>query len=204
MRDQIMSDFLKNLAAPGPAPSGGAVAALGVAQAAALLARAAGADRELRGEAELLWMHALRLAEKDAHAVGRFAAAGGRVPSGGPEAVAACLPAADVIAAAGEVVALAERLLPGAGPSSAVPSTAVQSGELSPDVAAVAEIARASAMTARVAIESRLGAVPDEAADALRAAVAGVDGLAERAAWVTAAVRAANAPARSPEAARVG
>ncbi|WP_328609664.1 hypothetical protein OG943_11230 [Amycolatopsis sp. NBC_00345] len=266
MRDLIMSDFLKNLAVPGPAPSGGAVAAVGVAQAAALLARVAGADRELCAEAELLRMHALRLAEKDAHAVGRFApfagpvtggaagalAAGeaaaplrGRAAGGDPSAavaggapaasgagaaaLAACLPAADVIAAAAEAVALAERLLPGsglsggvpsstglssagpssagpssAGPSSAVPSSAVRPGEVSPDVAAVAEIARSSAMTARVAIETRLGAVPGEAAVALRAVVAGVDGLAERATWVTAAVRAANVPARSTEAVRVG
>jgi hypothetical protein len=75
---------------------------------------------------------------------------------------------------------------------------------VSPDIAAVAEIARSSAMTARVAIETRLGAVPGEAAIALRAAVAGVDGLAERAARVTAAVRAAIVPARPAEAARVG
>lgn len=227
MRDQIMSDFLKNLAVPGPVPGGGAVAALGVAQAAALLARAAGADRELTAEAELLRMHALRLAEKDAHAVGRFAPFVGRAAGGDPAAaagagaaaLAACLPAADVIAAAAEAVALAERLLPGpglssagpssaglssAGLSSAGPSSAVPSGVVSPDVAAVAEIARSSAVSARVAIETRLGAVPGDAAAALRAVVAGVDGLAERAAWVTDAVRAANVPARSTEAARVG
>ena len=157
VRDLIMSDLLKNLAVPGPVPSGGVVAALGVAQAAAWLARAAGADRELTAEAELLRMHALRLAEKDAHAVGRFAsgaglAAGGRGSSaagGGPSgsaaaALAACLPVADVIAAAAEAVALAERLLPGPGPSSTAPSRAVPSGKVSPDVAAVAEIARSS------------------------------------------------------------
>ncbi|HEY3710836.1 MAG TPA: formimidoyltetrahydrofolate cyclodeaminase [Amycolatopsis sp.] len=197
MRDLIMSDFLKNLAVPGPAPSGGAVAALGVAQAAALLARVAGADRELRAEAELLRMHALRLAEKDAHAVGRLAgpAAGGA----GAAALAACLPAADVIAAAAEAVTLAERLLSGPGPSRAVPH-----GKVSPDVAAVAEIARSSALTARVAIETRLGAAPGDAAIALRAAMAGVDGLAERASWVTAAVRVANLPERPAEAAQVG
>ncbi|HEY2058977.1 MAG TPA: hypothetical protein VGH57_11465 [Amycolatopsis sp.] len=213
MRDLIMSDFLKSLAVPGTTPSGGAVAALGVAQAAALLARAAGADHELRAEAEVLRMHALRLAEKDAHAVGQFALAG---LAAGAAALAACLPAADVIAAAAKALTLAERLLPASGLLGAVlpepelsgarssntgSSGTVPSWMVSPDVAAVAEIARSSAMTARVAIETRLGAVTGDAAIALRATVASVDGLAERATWVTAAVRAANA---SAEYARVG
>lgn len=213
MRDLIMSDFLKSLAVPGTTPSGGAVAALGVAQAAALLARAAGADRELRAEAEVLRMHALRLAEKDAHAVGQFGLAG---LAAGAAALAACLPAADVIAAAAKALTLAERLLPASGLLGAVlpepglsgarssntgSSGTVPSWMVSPDVAAVAEIARSSAMTARVAIETRLGAVTGDAAIALRATVASVDGLAERATWVTAAVRAANA---SAEYARVG
>lgn len=152
MRDQIVSDFLNTLARPAiPAPAGATVAALALAQAAALLSRAAGGD----AEADHLTRHALRLAEIDAHAVTHD------VPD-------RAQPAADVVAAAGEVVRVAERLL------STVDSAALA------DVSAAAELARASAMTARVAVEARhgvpLAAEPDE--------------VAERAARVTEAVRA--------------
>ncbi|WP_134670032.1 MULTISPECIES: hypothetical protein, partial [unclassified Amycolatopsis] len=151
MRDQIVSDFLNTLARPAiPAPAGATVAALALAQAAALLSRAAGGD----AEADHLTRHALRLAEIDAHAVTHD------VPD-------RAQPAADVVAVAVEVVRVAERLL------STVDPTAL------PDVSAAAEMARSSAMTARVAVEARHGvlfaAEPDE--------------IAERAARVTEAVR---------------
>jgi formiminotetrahydrofolate cyclodeaminase len=68
MRDQIMSDFLKALASREASPGGGATSALHVAQAAALVARCA-EDRAVVAEARALSMHALRLAEKDAHAI---------------------------------------------------------------------------------------------------------------------------------------
>lgn len=149
MRDQIVSDFLNTLARPAiPAPAGATVAALALAQAAALLSRAAGGD----AEADHLTRHALRLAEIDAHAVTHD------VPD-------RAQPAADVVAAAGEVVRVAERLL------STVDSAALA------DVSAAAEMAGSSARTAGVAVEARNGFA------------AGAEAVAERAARVTAAVR---------------
>ncbi|MBE1501618.1 formiminotetrahydrofolate cyclodeaminase [Amycolatopsis lexingtonensis] len=106
MRDQIMSDYLKTLASEA-SPGGGATAALHVAQAAALLS------------AETLSMHALRLAEKEAHA-SRTLARAHRLPPGEAREVAladarrrACEPAAEVITAAAAVLDLAERVPPG-------------------------------------------------------------------------------------------
>ncbi|MFF4592212.1 hypothetical protein [Amycolatopsis sp. NPDC001319] len=89
-----MSEFLKSLATPpvGPAvPAGGTVAALALAQAAALLARTG--DGAGGG-----WMHGLRLAEQDAFAV--------RTAD-----LEAWRPSADVITAAASVLAAAERRL---------------------------------------------------------------------------------------------
>ena len=149
MRDQIVSDFLNTLARPAiPAPAGATVAALALAQAAALLSRSAGGD----AEADHLTRQALRLAEIDAHAVTHD------VPD-------RAQPAADVVAAAAEVVRLAERLL------STVDPVAL------PDVCAAAEMAASSARTASVAVEARNGFA------------AGADAVAERAGRVTEAVR---------------
>ncbi|MDT7802952.1 MAG: methenyltetrahydrofolate cyclohydrolase [Actinomycetota bacterium] len=138
MRDQIMSDFLKALASRDASPGGGATAALHVAQAAALVARCA-EDRDVVAEARALSMHALRLAEKDAHAVTTVSRA-----SGNPNALldarrGACVPPADVIAAAAVVLDLVERVPP--------------DPQVVTDLAAAAEAARAAAVTARVSIE---------------------------------------------------
>ena len=150
MRDQIMSDYLKSLASDA-SPGGGATAALHVAQAAALVGRVSDAR-----EAGVLSMHALRLAEKEAHAAALLTRAH-RMSPGGTRNLAlaearrrACEPAAEVIAAAAAVLDLAEQV-----PRGAFPAT---------DLAAVAEAARAAAVTAGVSVEVHSGAVPPEVA----------------------------------------
>ncbi|MEV0070417.1 MULTISPECIES: hypothetical protein [unclassified Amycolatopsis] len=90
-----MSEFLKSLATPpvgSAVPAGGTVAALALAQAAALLTRTGGGDGGS-------WLHGLRLAEQDAFAV--------RTSD-----LDAWRPPADVITAAASVLATAERRLP--------------------------------------------------------------------------------------------
>lgn len=145
MRDQIMTDFLKALASDA-SPGGGATAALHVAQAAALVGRAS-ADGRAAGA---LSMHALRLAEKDAHAAATLTRARRQPPGDARElAVAearrrACAPAAEVITAATAVLDLAERV-----PPDALVAT---------DLAAVAEAVRAAAVTAGLSIEIHSGA----------------------------------------------
>lgn len=175
MRDQILSDYLKSLASEG-SPGGGATAALHVSQAAALVAHCA-EDREVVAEAEALSMHALRLAEKEAHAA-RTVARARRQPPGDlrDRALAdarrgACVPPSDVIAAAAVVLDLASRLAP------------------DPDLAAAVEAARAAASTARVSIEVHLAALPDDAT--LRDVVASVGALHDRADALTASIREA-------------
>jgi len=161
MRDQIMSEFLKALAAREPAPGGGATAALHVAQAAALAGMAARFTDDLPSalEADRLRLHALRLAEKAAHA----ATVAARARTG----EAACRVAAEVIDTAREVLSLLERLAPVVGPAVVT------------DVVAAAEAVRAAVSTSRVSIEVNSGGGVD-----------GVDELCERAERVTAAVRA--------------
>ena len=178
MRDQILSDFLKALAARETAPGGGATAALHVAQAAALVALAARSsdERAVVAEAEALSMHALRLAEKDAHAVTTVS----RARSGDHRALldarrGACVPPADVITAAAVVLDLAERVPP--------------DPQVAADLAAASEAARAAAATARVGIEVHLAGLPED--EALRETVAGVAALCERADRVTSVMREA-------------
>ncbi|HEY3463510.1 MAG TPA: formimidoyltetrahydrofolate cyclodeaminase [Amycolatopsis sp.] len=153
MRDQIMSQYLRSLASES-SPGGGATAALHVAQAASLVGRA-GADGR---EAEALSMHALRLAEKEAHAAAVLARA--RRSPGGASAEArrqACGPAAEVITAAARVLDLAEGVRPDA--------------LVATDLAAAAEAARAAATTAGLSIEVHSGATapPEVAAVTTRA-----------------------------------
>lgn len=185
MRDQIMSDFLKALASREAAPGGGATAALHVAQAAALVARSSG-EREVVAEAEALSMHALRLAEKDAHAFTTVSRAR-RLPSGELRDRAlldarrgACVPPADVIAAAAVVLDLAERVTP--------------DPQVVTDLAAAAEAARAAVTTARVSIEVHWAGSPDS--EALRETLASVGAILERADRITAAIRSGVALSR--------
>ncbi|MFG1640097.1 cyclodeaminase/cyclohydrolase family protein [Amycolatopsis sp. NPDC049252] len=179
MRDQIMSDFLKALASRDASPGGGTTAALHVAQAAALVAGCA-EDRDVVAEAQALSMHALRLAEKDAHAVTTVSRA-----SGNPDALldarrGACVPPADVIAAAAVVLDLVDRVPP--------------DPRVVTDLAAAAEAARAAAVTARVSIEVQLAGLPEDTA--LREAVATVGEICERADRVTEAIRSGVALSR--------
>ncbi|VVJ16109.1 Uncharacterised protein [Amycolatopsis camponoti] len=168
MRDQTMTDFLKALASP-DSPGGGVTAALHVAQAAALVARCA-EERAVVAEAEALSMHALRLAEKDAHAAKTVTRAR-RQPAGDlrDRALAdarrgARVPPADVIAGATVVLDLAERVPPG-------PRVAT-------DLAAAAEAARAAAATAGVSIEVLSAGLPEDAV--LRETVAAIHARADR------------------------
>lgn len=185
MRDRIMSDFLKALASREASLGGGTTAALHVAQAAALVARSSG-EREIAAEADALSMHALRLAEKDAHAFTTVSRAR-RLPSGELRDRAlldarrgACVPPADVIAAAAVVLDLAERVAP--------------DPQVVTDLAAAAEAARAAASTARVSIETQWPGPPDD--EAVREALASVGAVLERADRFTAAIRSGVALSR--------
>ncbi|WP_326558003.1 cyclodeaminase/cyclohydrolase family protein [Micromonospora sp. NBC_01796] len=202
MRDETIGDFLDRLADRVPAPGGGATAALHAAQAAALLgmvARYSTGERyaehrdvidRIRESADELRGTALRLAADDASAFTAVTDAY-RLPkeseaqrTARSQAIASALvgaaqPPARVIAAATTLITLAEELLPVGNPN------------VSSDVAAAVEAARAAATTARVNVEINLSGVRDDAARAeLVAATDRVDELADRADRVTAAVRA--------------
>lgn len=202
MRDQTISDFLTQLAARVPAPGGGTTAALHAAQAAALVGMV---GRYSNGEkyvehsdtinrivvdSDELRTRALRLAEKDAAAFTAVADAyalpkgtdeekGARSQAISDSLLGACKPPAEVIEAAGHLVALAERLLP------------VGNRNVITDVAAAVEAARAAATTARVNIEVNLGGITDDhARGELLRSKDSVDIICERADKITAAVRA--------------
>lgn len=201
MRDDTIDDFLTRLADRVPAPGGGASAALHAAQAAALLGMvarystgekyAAHADDVARivTETDALRARALRLAEEDAAAFTAVTNAY-RMPKDTREAKAARSAAiaqalvgagrapARVIEVAEAAVGFAEELLP------------IGNRNVITDVAAATEAARAAATTARVNVEINLSGIRDEEVRAeLRAAVAKVDDVADRAERVTAAVR---------------
>jgi formiminotetrahydrofolate cyclodeaminase len=201
MRNDTVGSFLQSLAARVPAPGGGATAALHAAQGAALVAMVARYSDGSRyaehaevilcvlSAADALREEALTLAERDAVAFTAVADAY-RLPRGSADeaaqrstaiaeaVLAAARPPAAVVAVAGSVLDLAEALLPVGNPN------------VVSDVAAAAEAARAAATTARVNIEVNLGGITDAAARAeLLDSAGAVDGLAERADKLTAAVR---------------
>jgi formiminotetrahydrofolate cyclodeaminase len=125
-------------------------------------------------------MHALRLAEKDAHAGTTV----GRARPGDRRALldarrGACVPPADVIAAAAVVLDLVERVPP--------------EPDVVTDLAAAAEAARAAAVTARVSIEVHLAELHDSAP---REAVASMGEICARADRVTGAIRSGMALSR--------
>ena len=202
MRHDTVEGFLQSLAARVPAPGGGATAALHAAQAAALVAMVARysdgpryaehaeAIVRVRDAADAAREEALTLAERDAAAFTAVTDAY-RLPKGSADEAAqrsaaiaeavlgAARPPAAVVELAGSVLDLAEALLPVGNPN------------VVSDVAAAAEAARAAAVTARVNIEINLSGITDAAARAELLDRAGsVDGLAERADKLTAAVRA--------------
>ena len=202
MRNDTIDAFLEALASRVPAPGGGATAALHAAQAAALVAMVARysdgtryaehaeAIGRVRDTADTLREEALTLAERDAAAFTAVTEAYRLPKSTADEAarrsaaiadalLGAARPPAAVIDVAGSVLDLAEVLLPVGNPN------------VVSDVAAAAEAARAAATTARVNVEINLSGITDDAARAeLLDSARAVDGLAERADKVTAAVLA--------------
>jgi len=202
MRNDTIDAFLEALASRVPAPGGGATAALHAAQAAALLAMVArysdgtryvehaDAIGRVRDTADTLREEALTLAARDAAAFTAVTEAY-RLPKGTADEAArrstaiadallgAARPPAAVIDVAASVLDLAEVLLPVGNPN------------VVSDVAAAAEAARAAATTARVNVEINLSGITDTVARAeLLDSAQTVDGIAERADKVTAAVRA--------------
>jgi methenyltetrahydrofolate cyclohydrolase len=202
MRDQAIGTFLDNLAARQAAPGGGATAALSAAQAAALLAMVArysdgprfsehaGPIAAVIAEADQIRNACLQLAADDAAAFGSVTAAYG-LPRETAEqkqarsaAISAALadaaaPQAAVISVAARLAELIETMLP------------VGNRNVITDLAAGAEALRAAVGIARVNVEVNLAGVTDAAARSqYDEALAAADGLLERAAKVTDAVRA--------------
>lgn len=201
MREQTIDEFLQQLSAEVPAPGGGAVAALQVAQAAALVgmvARYSSGRRyahhadtidTIRADADSAREEALALAAADAKAFSIVAAAyalpkasdadkSARSKAIGIALVGAAGPPAAVILAAGRVLDLAERLYP------------IANRNVATDIGAAADAARAGATTARLNVEVNAAAVVDEPTKVrLAEAVAGVDDLIGRADRLAAVVR---------------
>ncbi len=201
VREETIGAFLEQLSARVPAPGGGASAALHAAQAAALLGMVArysdGTKYEQHAETiasvlmgtDELRERALGLAAADAAAFTRVTDAyrlskdtderrAVRSAAIAEALAGAAQPPSDVVGVALRLVELAEDLLPVGNPN------------VITDVAAAAEAARAAATTARVNIEVNLNGITDPvvAAELTRVAAL-VDGIAERAERITAAVR---------------
>ncbi|MGW3295250.1 cyclodeaminase/cyclohydrolase family protein [Streptomyces xiamenensis] len=200
MRDQTISEYLSQLADRVPAPGGGAAAALHAAQGAALLGMVAryttgekyaehrDAVERIIAETDTVRAAALRVGEEDAAAFTAVIDAY-RLPKGErAEAVARALagaarPPAEVVGLARAVVELATELLP------------IGNRNVITDIAAATEAARAAATTARINVEINLGGIKDEALRTeLTAVITAVDGIADRAAQLTDAVRLEIAP----------
>jgi formiminotetrahydrofolate cyclodeaminase len=202
VRDQTIEAFLTDLAARTAAPGGGAAAALQAAQAAALLAMVArysdgpryaddaSAIAMVLAEADRLRETCTDLIAADTAAFGAVVAAY-RLPRDTAElaaersaAIAAALagaaePPAAVIEAGGRLLKLAEVLLP------------VGNRNVAADVGAAAEAVRAAVAIARINVEVNLAGITDVAARArLTEVIDAVDGLAARAAQLSATVRA--------------
>jgi formiminotetrahydrofolate cyclodeaminase len=196
--DQSIGDFLGKLAARMAAPGAGATAAIEAALSASLVAMVGRftTDEEhadlvggIVAAADEQRDACLEAAAADEAAFSAVARAM-KLPRGTEEEKAArrrrlseasldaTRPPLAVLAAAGELVALAGRVLP------------VANRNLVSDVAAATAAARAAATTARLSVEANLPAIDDEAARAdLDSALAGVEDLARRADAVEADVR---------------
>ena len=197
MQQQTVGAFLDDLADRSPAPGGGAVAALHVAQAAALVcmvgrysdgpkyAEHAEAIQASVRAADRLRRDALALAEQDATAFSEVSAA--YAAPKGTEAekearraaiqkalAGAARPPAAVVAAAREAVSLAAGLAP------------IANRNLISDLAAAAEAARAGAATARVNIVVNVAMIRDPDVRSEFSAIAdGVDAILAAADQVT-------------------
>ncbi|MDX6298682.1 MAG: hypothetical protein QOI51_2539 [Nocardioidaceae bacterium] len=157
-----VSDFLDRLAARSPTPAGGSVAALCIAQAAALVAMVARycEAQPLVEHAEQLVARAQQLADDDERAFGAVAAAwalprGATYDDQARRAViddallGAAEPQARVVETAIEALVLIDQLRPAARPG------------LLADLVAAGEVARAGSAIARMNVESNLRRLPD-------------------------------------------
>lgn len=197
---QPLGEFLGQLAARLPAPGAGAVAAIEAALAAALVAMVGrftsdpehvDVIREIVAAADARRDACLAAAADDEAAFSAVADAM-KLPRDTDEQrdrrrqalsaaqLGATRPPRAVIESAGELVYLAERLVP------------IANRNLVSDVAAIGAAARAAATTARLAVETNLPGIEDDGARTeLAAAVTLVDDLARRADAVEQAVREA-------------
>ncbi len=189
MQDWAIATYLERLSASRPpTPAGGVVAALAVAQGAALLTMVAeivGASAaEVGAQAAPLQARALALGADDMRAFDAVTGAT-RLPRDTDDErtrrsaavtaalVAAAGPPAEVVVLGGEVVELAERL-------AAVAGRAVLA-----DVAAAADAAAAAVAISRTNVESNIRGADGPEVARLRALLAPVDGVLAR----TAALR---------------
>lgn len=200
MRNLSIDTYLGRLAARHPTPAGSAVAALNLAQAAALLAMVArfrvdaglparDVAQSVLVRAEELRGTALRLAEADAGVVDEVAAAyalprsteverGRRAAAVADALLAAARPPAELVPVGAELVGLCERI------------AEVANGALLADVAAAADAAAAALSISRTNVEADIAPRRGTAeADGLAAAVGPVDDLLRRAARVRAEIR---------------
>jgi methenyltetrahydrofolate cyclohydrolase len=202
LRDETIDGFLARLAARGPVPGGGATAALHAAQSAALLgmtarytvgpryAEHAQTISMIVSEADRLREASADLIALDGEAFGTVAAAY-RLPKDTDEqraersaAIAAAMvtassPPSELIGIGGRLLELAEALQP------------IVNRTVAGDVGAAAEAIRAAVATSRLNVVANLTGVTDAAARArLTAAAEAVDELEQRAARLTAAIRA--------------
>jgi methenyltetrahydrofolate cyclohydrolase len=200
VRSWSIDAYLGRLAARHPTPAGAAVAALNLAQAAALLAMVArfrddpdhpGRDvaQSVLARAEDAWEAALRLAEADAAAVDEVAAAyalprsteaerGRRTAAIADALLAAARPPAELVPVGAELVGLCERM------------AEVGSGALLADVAAAADAVAAGLSISRTNVEADIAPRRGVAeAERLAAAVGCVDDLLRRAGQVREKIR---------------
>jgi formiminotetrahydrofolate cyclodeaminase len=159
---RTVTEFLDRLAARSPTPAGGSVAALCIAQAAALVAMVSRycEAQPLVEQAEQLVARAQQLADDDEQAFGGVAAAWALPRGAGHDdearraAVDAALlgaaePQARVVETAIEVLVLIDQLRP-----------AARAGLLA-DLVAAGEVARAGSAIARMNVESNLRTLAD-------------------------------------------
>jgi formiminotetrahydrofolate cyclodeaminase len=193
MESWTIGTYLERLSATRPpTPAGGVVAALTVAQGAALLAMVAeivGTPAgDVRDRAVRLQERALAVGAADVRAFDEVMAAAGmpretveererRSAALTAALVAAAGPPADVVGLGEQVVELAERLVVVAG------DTVVA------DVAAAAEAAAAGIGISRTNVESNLRGADGPEAARLRAVVASADGVLDRAGALRVQVR---------------
>lgn len=170
MLEWTLGEYLERLSARDPVPAGGVMAALILAQGAALLAmvaRSVGAV-DVVSRAETLRADGVRIAEDDAVVVEGFLAAR-RTDGLAAALLAAAGPPAQVVRAGAEVIDLCERIAPAV------------SAAIAPDLAAAAQAAAAAARISLANVEADIAPSRGTAdADRLATEMAGVDDLLRR------------------------